>query len=127
MEGRKDDTGKLRWELIQPRIVQEYVRVLTKGAEKYEPENWRKVPDQRKRYFAALLRHIWAWWMGERNDPEWGIHHLAHAMCCLAFLAEPELEVPEKEPCTHKHLCEGYSSSHDIAIKMCVDCGKMIE
>jgi dATP/dGTP diphosphohydrolase, N-terminal len=98
--GRKNDSGKLRWDLVQPLILQQYVRVLTEGANKYAPHNWRKVPDQRNRYFAALLRHIWAWWLGERNDPEWGIHHLAHAMCCLTFLAEPELEAALQK-CQH--------------------------
>lgn len=90
--GRKNDLGKLRWDLVQPLILQEYVKVLTEGAKKYAPNNWRKVEDARNRYFAALLRHIWAWWLGERDDPEWGLHHLAHAMCCVTFLAEPELE-----------------------------------
>ena len=98
--GTKHDSGKLRWDLIQPLILQEYVKVLTEGAKKYAPHNWRKVPDQRNRYFAALLRHIWAWWLGERNDPEWGLHHFAHAMCCLTFLAEPELEA-ELQKCQH--------------------------
>jgi hypothetical protein len=91
-EGQKFDAGKDRWDLIQPRIVQEYVRVLTFGAKKYAPGNWRLVDEAKARYFAATLRHVWAWWRGERNDPESGLHHLAHAICCLAFLAEVELE-----------------------------------
>lgn len=103
IKGHKNDASKARWDLVQPLILEEYVKVLTQGAEKYAPNNWRRVEDQRSRYFAALLRHIWAWWKGERSDPEWGLHHLAHAMCCLAFLAEPELEgelkkvVPDRE------------------------------
>jgi len=36
------------------------------------------------------MRHIVAWWLGERDDPESGFHHLAHAMCCLIFLVEGE-------------------------------------
>jgi len=28
---------------------------------------------------------------GEQLDPESGIHHLAHAMCCLMFLYEHDI------------------------------------
>jgi len=97
-EGRKYDGGKDRWDLIQPLILREYVKVLTFGAQKYAPGNWRHVQDARNRYFAALLRHVWAWWQGELRDPETGLHHLAHALCCLAFLAEPELEEEQATP-----------------------------
>jgi hypothetical protein len=29
---------------------------------------------------------MWAYWKGEDNDPETGLSHLAHAMCCVMFL-----------------------------------------
>lgn len=38
------------------------------------------------RPFGALMRHMWAWWRGESDDPETGYSHLAHAACCIAFL-----------------------------------------
>jgi len=38
------------------------------------------------RPFAALMRHMWAWWGGEGKDPETGMSHLWHACACLAFL-----------------------------------------
>ena len=41
--GRKDDDGKLRYDLIPPLALEEVVRVLTFGAEKYGPNNWRAV------------------------------------------------------------------------------------
>ena len=52
----------------------------------YGPDNWRRVTDAKNRYFAAMVRHITAWWGGEKFDPESGLHHLAHAGCCLLFL-----------------------------------------
>lgn len=64
------------------------VRVLTKGAAKYADDNWRKVPNARRRYLAAAWRHIVAWASGEKNDPDDGLPHLAHAICCLMFLME---------------------------------------
>ena len=90
--GRKFDGGKLRYGLIPPLAQAEMVKVLTFGAEKYEPDNWKKVPESKTRYFDALERHVWAWKMGEQIDPESGIHHLAHAMCCLSFLYEHDVK-----------------------------------
>lgn len=90
--GRKFDGGKLRYGLIPPLALAEMVKVLTFGAQKYEPDNWKKVPDSKNRYFDALERHLWAWKMGEQIDPESNIHHLAHAMCCLYFLYEHDIK-----------------------------------
>lgn len=85
-DSMKQDNGKPMWDLLPFGPVGEIVKVLTFGAEKYGPENWRMVPDAKNRYFAALMRHITAWWDGEMVDPESGLHHLAHAGCCLLFL-----------------------------------------
>ena len=84
MTGEKHDEGKLRWDLLPFAEVREIVRVLTFGAAKYSPDNWKSVQDHRARYFSALMRHIDGWWGGETNDKESGIHH--HAGCCLLFL-----------------------------------------
>ena len=92
MEGMKFDKEKPRWELLPMASITEVVDVLTYGARKYDDDNWRQVPDRRRRYYAAALRHIVAWWSGELKDPESGYHHLAHAMCCLIFLMEGDNE-----------------------------------
>ena len=86
--GRKDDSGKLEYGLIHASSLEDIVRVLTFGSLKYGRENWRFVDDASRRYFDALQRHIWAWKKGEKNDPETGVSHLAHASCCLLFLLE---------------------------------------
>jgi hypothetical protein len=86
-EGFKADADKPRWDLLPLREVEDIVRVLTVGARKYADHNWQKVPEARRRYFAAALRHLVAWERGERADPETGLPHLAHAGCCLLFLA----------------------------------------
>lgn len=84
--GRKDDSEKLRYDLLPDRPIRDIVEVLTFGARKYAPNNWQKVPEWRSRYYAALQRHLVAWRMGERTDPESGLSHLAHAACCLVFI-----------------------------------------
>lgn len=86
--GRKFDGGKLQYGLLPPLALKETVRVLTFGAQKYEPDNWRRVPDGPRRYFDAAQRHLWAYKEGEKNDPETGINHLAHALCCLMFMLD---------------------------------------
>ncbi len=85
VQGRKDDQGKPRWGLLPFEAVSQVVDVLTFGAKKYAPDNWRHVPDARNRYFDAAMRHLVTWKQGERKDPESGHHHLAHAACCVLF------------------------------------------
>ena len=92
-EGKKFDSGKPRWSLLPRGTLRKVVQVLEAGAVKYDVDNWKSVPDARTRYYDAMNRHIEAWWGGEKQDPETGIHHLAHATCCALFLIwldEPE-------------------------------------
>lgn len=96
ISGRKFDGGKLEYGLLPPQALKATVDVLTFGAQKYERDNWKKVPDSKRRYFDALQRHVWAWKEGEKLDPESGKHHLAHAMCCLMFLLERDLFTDEE-------------------------------
>jgi hypothetical protein len=89
--GRKFDGGKIRYGLLPPLALKATADVLTFGAEKYEPDNWKRVPDSLNRYFDAAQRHMWAFKEGETIDPESGKHHLAHALCCLMFLYEHDI------------------------------------
>lgn len=94
--GRKFDGGKPQFGLLPPYALEEIAKVLTVGAEKYEPNNWKRVPDGPRRYFDAAQRHLWAYQKGEELDPETGLSHLAHAMCCLMFI-EDLRQNPTKE------------------------------
>ncbi len=100
-DGRKHDAGKPQWGLLPWDAVGDIVEVLTLGARKYAPDNWRKVPNARARYFDAALRHLVAWKRGESFDHEWGCSHLAHAGCCVLFLLALD-RVPrgERSPAT---------------------------
>lgn len=85
--GIKHDQGKDRWDLLPCREVEQVVKILTLGAAKYDDHNWQLVVAAKPgRYIAAAFRHIVAWIKGERDDPESGRPHLAHAICCLLFL-----------------------------------------
>lgn len=84
--GRKDDSEKPRYDLLEFGPIAELVDVYTMGARKYKDKNWQKVKNFRNRYFAAALRHITAWRGGELTDPESGLPHLAHAIWNLVTL-----------------------------------------
>jgi hypothetical protein len=85
LEGKKFDDEKLPWHLLPGDAIEEIVKVLDYGQKKYAPRNWEKGMAW-NRPFAALMRHMWAWWRREEKDPETGLSHLAHAGCCILFL-----------------------------------------
>lgn len=93
-EGTKNDGGKFRWDLLPVRPLEEVVRVYTIGAKKYSDRNWEKGISW-GRIFAAMMRHAWAWWGGERSDPVDGQHHLASVAWCALALMEYEETHPE--------------------------------
>lgn len=95
--GKKFDDNKSRFHLMPRQAEQEVVDVLTYGAIKYDEYNWQKVEPLNDRYYSAARRHMQAFMNGERRDIESGLHHLAHAACCLLFMLENDLqhELPE--------------------------------
>lgn len=81
--------------LIPRRAHNEVARVLSFGAKKYSPDNWRFVPGWRWRYFAASLRHLIAWKLGHKYDRESKLYHLACAICSMYFLLQLDIESEE--------------------------------
>jgi len=69
-----------RVDLIPPEFLLMLSRVFAAGAEKYEDHNYLKGFEWSKSY-AAMQRHVLAFWGGEENDPETGQPHLG----CVAF------------------------------------------
>lgn len=90
--GVKYDGDKLEYSLVPKGVINKVVKVLGFGAKKYAKDNWRYVDNAKERYYNAGMRHLNQWWEGEKNDPETGENHLAHAMCCLIFLLAFDLE-----------------------------------
>jgi len=115
-KGRKYDSEKPKLHLLPPKAVLEVGKVLTFGAEKYDPENWKKVPDLQNRYTSAALRHIFAHMDNEELDEETGLSHLAHAMCCLLFKLEIELEQKNKEERPRESSGLEYSSRYTVDV-----------
>jgi hypothetical protein len=84
MKGKKYDIGKPRWHLMLWGELEEVVKVLTLGAEKYDDHNWKKIEPER--YQSALMRHFKSYMLKEKKDKESGLSHLAHLICCALFL-----------------------------------------
>lgn len=88
-EGVKFDSGKLRMDLLPTDALEALARILTDGAVKYGARNWEKGMAWSRPY-AALLRHLLAWWGGQDTDPESGHPHLWHVLTNAAFLVAYE-------------------------------------
>lgn len=79
--------GKTQWELMPTEALEEVAKVFTYGAQKYDPDNWRKGFPWRS-VFGSGMRHMQSWLSGEDFDEESGLHHLAHAACNMLFLLQ---------------------------------------
>lgn len=77
-EGRKDDDGKLRWDLLPLNLIEKVVEVYTFGVTKYEANTWQNLKDGYNRCKAAMFRHLVAHERGETIDAESGLPALAH-------------------------------------------------
>jgi hypothetical protein len=85
-EGVKFDTFKIRFDLIPMRPLFELAKVYTLGCVKYTDRNWEKGMGW-CRVFAAILRHLFAWFLGQKNDPKDGQLHLSSAAWgCFALM-----------------------------------------
>lgn len=118
---RKDDTGKvlagLNYEYF-PHALNEVSKVSTFGANKYSRGGFRHVPNKKERYFDGYHRHQLAHQMGEKNDPESGLPHLAHAawnaLALLQFsIEEAAAEETKKEFSVQCAVEEERKAYHD--------------
>lgn len=89
-KGVKFDNGKTRYDLLPPEGVDAVAVILTYGAQKYAARNWEQGMDW-SRPFSAALRHLFAWWGGEKTDPDTGKSHLWHAATNIFFLIAYEI------------------------------------
>jgi hypothetical protein len=97
-QAKKNDAldNKLRFDLIPVLPMVEVAKVFSMGAKKYGDWNWLKGL-QWMRCYGAIMRHLSMWVLGETNDRESGINHLAHAVVNLLFLLEYQQIHPEMD------------------------------
>ena len=61
---------------------------LLDGACKYGRCNWREAGVRASIYYDACRRHLNAWFEGEDHAEDSGVHHLGHALACLAVIVD---------------------------------------
>jgi hypothetical protein len=76
-QGLRYNTGKARYDLLEPYAIEQLVKVFTRGAEKYAPHNWLKGLPWME-VVASLERHLAAFKQGEDFDKETELLHMAH-------------------------------------------------
>lgn len=78
----KYDQGKDDLSMVSLELVSAVAKVRMFGMAKYARDNWKR-GFKVTRSLSAALRHIFAFLSGQNNDPESGLCHLYHAVCCL--------------------------------------------
>jgi len=94
--GQKHDASKERFDLIPIKPLMALAQLFTRGAEKYGERNWEQGM-KFGRLFAAMIRHAFKWWAGEKYDPIDGQHHLTAVSWNALVLMELEETKPEMD------------------------------
>lgn len=79
-----DGKPKTMFQLLDPTFIEGFADILTLGAIKYAPDNWKKVP--REEYERAAYHHWNEYLKGNKLDDETGKSHLYHMACNIMFL-----------------------------------------
>jgi hypothetical protein len=83
----KYDKDKLDWTLLPITEVEEIVKVLNYGVNKYGKANaWKGVENAQERYLSATYRHLVEYTKGNKIDEESGLSHLSHLATNIIFL-----------------------------------------
>jgi hypothetical protein len=82
--------SKVPLHLVPPSAVHYLATAFADGARKYGPYNWRDKTVSSSIYYAAAKRHMDAWWDGEEESSDANVHHLAHALACLAIILDAQ-------------------------------------
>lgn len=102
-KGLRYNDGKLRYDLLPKFAIEEFTKVLTIGANKYEPRNWENGMSWMG-VLASLKRHLAAFERGEDFDKETGLLHIAHVIANASFITEYYKIYPQGDDRTHTYL-----------------------
>jgi len=75
---------------LPPVALLHAAHALMNGAARYGPYNWRERSVRASIYVDACERHLSAWLDGEEDASDSGVHHLGHAIACLAILLDAQ-------------------------------------
>ena len=79
---------KIPLEYVPPSATHALAEAFADGAKKYGPYNWREKSISSSVYYGACLRHLQSWWDGEDFAQDSGVHHLHHALACIAMVID---------------------------------------
>lgn len=67
---RDTQSGKPRYDLIDPVMLKRWAELMSRGAEKYQANNWRKADSQEEldRFISSAMRHLMQWRDGETGE-----------------------------------------------------------
>jgi hypothetical protein len=83
----KKDFSKPKFELLNPKFLEDMAKVLTVGAQKYGANNFMKAkPAEQKLYIGAIHRHLNQWQQGVKKDEETNVNHLVSVAINAMFL-----------------------------------------
>jgi Domain of unknown function (DUF5664) len=82
----KQTSCKQRVDLLPWPALDVVAEVMTRGSEKYSERGYYGM--SLMQLFAAAIRHLKCWVLGEDLDKEWGLPHLAHAAACVLMMLE---------------------------------------
>lgn len=88
---KKNDQGKLRWDLMPVEAMEEVIKVFGFGATKYGDFNWQKNDAELMRLSASVDRHHNDWKKGRKLDHESGLYELAHMVTTGLMLLHHEV------------------------------------
>lgn len=90
-QGYRDDSGKIRWDLLPVDAIEGISQVMTWACTSRKPtpypeRNWERGMAW-SRFFNSALRHAWAMWRGIDLDPDSGLPHADHFATNALMLA----------------------------------------
>jgi hypothetical protein len=94
-----DDNPKTRFGLrkpamssVPPAALIHLMGAMADGRRKYGLMNWREKNVSSTIYYDAAMRHLMAWFDGEQTASDSKVHHLGHAMACMAIILDAEAQ-----------------------------------
>lgn len=86
----KDTKNKLQWNLLPYSSLEETMKAIQFGADRYQPNGWEQSENPIE-FFDALVRHLVAWIELTKNgekplDTDSGLNHMAHIATNAFFL-----------------------------------------
>lgn len=81
---------KLNLFLLPPVAMAHMASGMMNGELKFGPYKFRETTIEASVYIAACKRHLDLWADGEEKAEDSGVHHLGHAMACLAIILDAQ-------------------------------------